>query len=184
MPVTRRLTTADELLQLPVDGRRYELVKGEVRTMTPAGASHGAVVVKLTTRLANHVEAGRLGSVLAAETGFKLATDPDTVRAPDISFIRNERIPASGLPAGYWPGPPDLAVEVLSPDDRLFEVDEKIDDWLAAGTRSVWVVNPKRRTITMHHPGVAPRVLSERDRLEDGDIVPGFRLLVSEIFLV
>ena len=182
MTVKNRLMTADELFRWPDDGYRYELVKGELRTMTPAGFDHGAIVMNLAGPLSAHVRLNGLGVVCGAETGFRLASDPDTVRAPDIAFVRRDRIPASGRPVGFWPGAPDVAVEVLSPSDTVFAVDEKVAAWLAAGAAAVWVVNPQRRTVTIHRAAGAPRTLSERDTLDGEDIVPGFRLSVTHVF--
>ncbi len=130
MSMPKTLVTADELFHMPDDGYRYELVEGELRRMVLAGGEHGVIVAKLTTPLAQYVAAHNLGVVLGAETGFTIASDPDTVRVPDIGFVRRERIPASGIPQGYWPGAPDLAVEVISPNDSYSDVEDKIMDWL------------------------------------------------------
>jgi Uma2 family endonuclease len=139
---TTTLITADELLAMPTGmGKRYELVEGELREMSPAGWRHGKVTVRLTTRLDAHVEENDLGVVFGAGTGFRLASDPDTVRAPDISFISKQNLPEQEPGDGFWPGAPDLAVEVLSPGDRVGEVDEKTEAWLNAGCAAVWVVN-------------------------------------------
>ena len=137
MTTTLQRSTASELFEMPDDGFRYELVKGELRRMSPSGGEHGATVVNITLLLGQHVKADKLGICFGAETGFKIASDPDTVRAPDVAFIRRERIPESGLPRKFWPGAPDLAVEVLSPGDTRREVDEKVADWLEAGARGV-----------------------------------------------
>lgn len=94
--------TAGELLALPDDGRRHELVEGELREMTPVGARHGEAAAALTVLLGQHVRAQRLGRVLAAETGFRISRNPDTVRAPDVSFVARERVPSTGPPDGYW----------------------------------------------------------------------------------
>jgi Uma2 family endonuclease len=182
MPATGRMMTAEEFEKLPSGRERYELVNGELITMTPAGFDHGAIVVNLTVALGQHVRARELGIVLGAETGFKLASQPDTVRAPDVAFVRRHRLPASGRPATYWSGAPDLAVEVLSPSDTVFEVDEKVAAWLAAGAAAVWVVSPRSRTIAVHRRATSPRVLAEQDTLDGEDVVPGFTLLVSEAF--
>ena len=106
---TIRYVTADELLVMPEDGLRRELVGGEVRTMTPTGSRHGGIVAELTAVLHHHVMTNSLGQVFGAETGFKLASNPDTVRAPDVTFVRRARIPPGDLPEQFWPGPPDLA---------------------------------------------------------------------------
>src|SRR4051812_26305530 len=124
---TVSLVTAEELLALPTGmGKRYELVAGELRVMSPSGWRHGQIVSNLHSLLGPHIRAKRLGLSFGAETGFRLARDPDTVRAPDFAFISNERLPSKAPTEAFWPGAPDLAVEVLSPSDRTGEVDEKI----------------------------------------------------------
>ena len=131
--------------------------------------------------LANHVEQRALGEAFAAETGFRLASNPDTVRAPDAAFVRRERIPATGTPAGYWPGAPDLAIEVTSPGDSFDEVEEKVLEWLAAGTRMVIVVNPAKQTATVYR-GQSARLLGAEDTIDGEDVVPGWLVPVREIF--
>jgi Uma2 family endonuclease len=142
--------TADELLRIADDGFRYELVRGELRKMAPAGNVHGKVAMRKAWRLAQYVEANELGVVFAAETGFRLASDPDTVRAPDVAFVSRARVEQVGPTEGYWPGAPDMAVEVISPSDTYTEVDEKVAEWLEAGTRMVVVINPRNRTMKVH----------------------------------
>lgn len=178
-----RAMTADELFAMPRDGLRHELVRGELRTMTPSGSRHGGITGRVTMILGRHVEAHALGEVLGAETGFRLAADPDTVRAPDVAFVRRERVPPEGLPERFWPGAPDLAVEVLSPSDTSYEVEEKVDEWLRAGARSVWVLNPRRRTVTVHRPGEQPLTLAEADTLHGGDAVSQFSCLIATLFV-
>jgi Uma2 family endonuclease len=178
----QRRMTADELLRLPDDGQRYELVRGELRTMSPGGRRHGDVTMNFSTPLDQYVRLHRLGKVYAAETGFKLAENPDTVRAPDVSFVRRERLASLGDPDHYALGAPDLAVEVLSPGDRPGEVAKKVAAWLAHGTRLVWVVDPRRRSVTDHRPGQPVRRLGEEDVLDAADVVPGWRLPVSALF--
>lgn len=164
------------------DGFRYELVTGELRRLTPAGFDHGVIVMNIAAPLAQHVKAKRLGAVCGAETGFTLATNPDTVLAPGVAFVRLSRMPSSGRPAGFWPGPPDLAVEVLSPNATTSGVDEKVERWLAAGTAAVWVVDARRGAVTIHRGGTSTRTLSDEDTLDGEDVVPGFRLPVADIF--
>jgi Uma2 family endonuclease len=183
MSTTLQHVTADELFAMPEDGFRYELVKGELRKMSPSGTEHGAIVFNLTILLGQHIRATKIGQGFGAEAGFKLTTNPDTVRAADIAFIRRERIPETGIPKNFWATAPDLAVEVLSPGDTYSEVDEKVEDWLAAGTRAVWIVNPKRRSVTVYRSMTEVTRLSDSDELEGGDVVPGFRCKVSEIFV-
>lgn len=174
--------TAEDLLRLPDDGFRYELVRGELRKMPPAGYQHGKIAVRLTTPLDQHASAHRLGVVCAAETGFRLGSSPDTVRAPDVAFIRRERVEAVGDVKGYWPGAPDLVAEVVSPGDRYTEVQDKVLDWLSAGTRMVLVVEPATRVITVYRSLTDITVLGEADVLNGGDVVPGWRLPVREVF--
>jgi Uma2 family endonuclease len=183
MSVTHQLVTADELLHIPDDGFRYELVQGELRKMAPAGHEHGSTTINITLPLGQYVRDHELGKVYAAETGFKLATDPDTVRAPDVAFVSSERVEAAADVKGYWPGAPDLAVEVISPGDLYTEVDEKVTDWLNAGTRMVIVVNPRKRSVTVYHSASDIKILNENDTLEGGDVVPGWAMPVREIFI-
>jgi Uma2 family endonuclease len=174
-------TSAEELLRIPDDGFRYELVRGELRRTALAGGLHGIVAMQATLPLAQHVEANELGVVLAAGTGFKLATNPDTVRAPDAAFISRERIEQLGIPEDYWPGAPDLAVEVVSPSDTYTEVEEKVIEWLSAGTRMVIVADPRKRTVTVYR-GSKVTFLTERDVLSGEDVVPGWTVAVKDLF--
>ena len=182
MSTSTRPVTAAELFAMPNTARR-ELVRGEVREMAPAGSTHGSVTNRFAYLLSRHVYDNKLGEVFAAETGFRLQQQPDTVRGADVAFIAKERIPAEGLPAGFWPGAPDLAVEVVSPGDTVEEVEEKVDEYLAAGARMVLVITPRRKTITAHRPGANPVVLREGDVLDAGDVVPGFRCNVADVFI-
>ena len=179
---TLQRSTASELFEMPDDGFRYELVKGELRRMSPSGSEHGAIIINISGLLWQHVKSEKLGVCFGAETGFKIASDPDTVRAPDVAFIRRERIPESGIPKKFWRGAPDLAVEVMSPGDTRAEVDEKVGDWLQAGARAVWVVDPQRRRVSVYRPACDATELSEGDELDGGEVVPGFRCKVAEIF--
>ncbi len=184
MSITAALMTAEELLRLPRGQFRYELINGELKRMSPTGHEHGRITIRLTVPLAQHIKANRLGEVYAAETGFRLTSNPDTVRAPDIAFICQQRVDKVGATGGYWPGAPDLAVEVLSPDEKAPQVTMKVSEWLTAGATQVWVVSPKLRTITVYRSLTDITALSEKDTLEGADLLPGFRLAVAEVFSV
>ncbi|HSB12414.1 MAG TPA: Uma2 family endonuclease [Blastocatellia bacterium] len=182
MSTSTDLLTANDLLRMASDGSRYELVKGELIEMPPAGSIHGNRTMRLGWRVAQHVEANDLGVVFAAETGFLLATNPDTVRAPDIAFVSKARIEEVGEFEGFWPGAPDLAVEVISPGDSYTDVEEKVEQYLGAGTFAVWVVDPRRRTIAVYRSLTDISILTETDILDGGDLIAGFSCRVTEIF--
>ena len=179
---TTRLFTAEELFYLPEDDRRYELIEGVLTKMPPTGFEHGDVTMNVAFLLKKHVTAHRLGKVLAAEVGFKLSSDPDTVLAPDVSFIRQEELDRLGPTKKFWPGAPDLAVEVMSPGDTARAMQEKARLWLAHGARMVWVVGPTRRAVSVYKPGMEAAVLKEGDALDGHEVVPGFCCAVAEIF--
>jgi Uma2 family endonuclease len=180
---TTTLVTADELLAIPTGmGERYELVAGELRVMSPAGWRHGKIAIRLGAKLAIHVDAHDLGLVFGAETGFRLASNPDTVLAPDVSFVAKRNIPNEEPKDGFWPAAPDLAVEVLSPGDRTGEVDAKIDAWLDAGCVAVWIVNPKQKTVTIYLSRTNVQVKVAGDVLQCDSVVPSFACSIDELF--
>ena len=149
--------------------------------MSPAGSRPGAIALRIGSMLLDFVESHALGVVLGAETGFKIATDPDTVRAPDAAFIRADRI-GETLPQGFFPGAPDLAVEVLSPDDRASEVLAKVENWLSAGCHGVWVVDPKTLSVAVYRAGGGAVILKATDTLAGDNLLPGLQLPVASIF--
>jgi Uma2 family endonuclease len=178
-----QLMTADELLAKPDDGFVYELIKGElVKVSPPPGHEHGLVTMNIAGPLYNYVRKNNLGNVYAAETGFLLEQNPDSVRAADVSFVRRERIESAGFIKGYWKGAPDLAVEVISPSDTVGRIEGKVEQWLEKGVRLLWIVSPKMRTVTVYRSLKDIVVLTEKDTLEGDDVVPGFRLSIAEIF--
>lgn len=181
MKKLEHLVTADQLLAMERGRARHELIRGEVREMPPAGAEHGAITSNIQIPLGSFVREHKLGRVFAAETGFLLERDPDTVRAPDCAFVSAERL-SGGIPRKYLPFAPDLAVETVSPEDRPTRLWSKVKQWLESGTRLVWVIEPKRRTVTVHSPGREPRTLEDGDVLDGEDIVPGFRLAVTDLW--
>ncbi len=177
-----RNMTADELFHYSHEPFRTELLRGRLIEMEPAGALHGAVAARICALLATHVRARSLGTVFGAETGYVLEKDPDTVRAPDASFVTRERIAAiGGIPSEYFPGPPDLAFEVSSPRDRRGEVQSKTRSWLDAGTLAVVVVDPRRRIATIHRPPGASQSYAAADVLDLDDVLPGFAPTVDEL---
>jgi Uma2 family endonuclease len=183
MTATVQPMTAEDLLERPDDGFRYELVRGELKKMVPSGNQHGRIAVNCTVPLFQYVRAHKLGAVYAAETGFKLAADPDLVRAPDVAFVRQERLDEVGEVEGYWPGAPDLVVEVVSPGDGYTEVEEKVFDWLEAGAGMVVVVNPRTRALTVYRSQGDIEVLKEGAVLDGGEVVPGWQVPVADLFV-
>jgi Uma2 family endonuclease len=174
--------TADQLLHVPRDGCRYELIAGELKKMSPASWRHCAVAAWIHGRLAEHIRRHDLGMTFIAEPGFLLAHDPDTVRVPDAAFIRKDHLPAEPPNEAFWPGAPDLAVEVVSPGDTVSEVDDEVKAWLDAGAMMVWVANPKWQTVTVYRSATDIKVLTASDELTGDDVIPGFRCPVGEIF--
>ena len=179
---TATTITAEELLLLPDNGMRRELVRGEVREMAPAGDEHGELAMTIGSELRQHVKINRLGRVYAAETGFIISRNPDTVKAPDAAFVRQEVIDATGRLRGFRAGAPDLVVEVISPGDSYTEVEDKVMEWLDAGCRMVVVVNPRRRTVTVYRSKTDITILTEEDTLSGGDVVEGWEVPVAELF--
>lgn len=159
-----------------------ELVAGAVVREPPPGEVHGSVAADVLFLLAAFVREHRLGRVYAAETGFVLARDPDTVRAPDAAFVTAERLASTVRRGPYFEGAPDLAVEVLSPGNCPGEVGAKVRDYLGGGARLVWVVDPVERAVTVHRPGRPPEALTSEDTLDGGSVLPGLSLPVRAIF--
>jgi len=174
------LLTADELQHVYVPDKRVELVRGLLVVRELPGMRHARVAMDLALALGAHVRAAALGRVYA-EAGFKLASNPDTVRGPDVAFIRRDRIP-DPEPTGFAHFAPDLVVEVISPGDRAGEVLAKVADWLSAGTRLVWVLDPARRVARVYRDDGTEQILTADESLDGGDVVPGFSCPVGEIF--
>ena len=150
--------------------------------MPPAGGRHGSVAMRIGALLNAYVRAHSLGEVFAAETGFILRRFPDTVRAPEAAFVAIERLPAGELPIGYLEMVPDLAVEVISPGDTAREVREKVADWLRAGVRLLWAIDPATRSVTVYRSRNDFDVLSEDDSLDGGRVIPGFSAEINDLF--
>lgn len=179
----RRHMTAEQLLRYTHEPYRQELIAGRLYEREPTGAEHGVVEGKIYALLARHVEAANLGTTFVGDVGFQIASNPDTVRAPDVAFVASERVDAIGIPRGFWPGPPDLAVEVVSPGDSHSEVEGKARQWLDSGTRAVVAVDPTRRTATVYRAGQDIRVLAAGEPVDLGDVVPGWSPPVGEFFV-
>lgn len=181
MVIQERLYTADDLWELSHngDGIRYELIEGVLYEMPPAGGLHGDVASEWNMRIRQWVKQHDLGFVTAAETGFSLSADGKNVLAPDVGFIAKGRIDA--LPDGFIPLAPDLAVEVVSPNDSASYIQEKVSRYLQYGVKQVWVVYPKQRQVVIHTPDGAHTRQAD-DTLYGGDILPGFALKVGDIF--
>ena len=177
---TPALMTADELLSNPVPNARAELVRGRLIVREPAGYRHGVVAMRIQAWLYTFVSTNRLGDVVSAETGFTLFRAPDTVRAPDAAFVRNERRPALET-GGFAELAPDLVVEVRSPDYRTGEICAKVADWLTAGTRLIWIIDPMRRIAIVHRTDGSITALTERDSLDGEEVLPGFSAPLREL---
>jgi Uma2 family endonuclease len=182
MATTEKLLTAEEFEALPDDGKRYELIDGELREMPPTVNWHGEVESNLVIRLGGHVQAHGLGRVSCGEILYIVRRNPDRVRAADITFIRQECVPPLEARQHIMEVIPDLIVEILSKHDTVEEISDKIDDWLGAGVQMLWIVDPYRRTVTIYQPGRDPTLLGEHGILEGDSVVPGFRCPVAEIF--
>ena len=184
METTTERTSAEQLLRMPDDGHRYELVRGRLKKSSPLTHLQGRIAARIGVALFEHVSAHNLGEVFPASTGFQLDSDPDHVRGPDVAFVQRERMLAVGEVSGFWPGAPDLAVEVIAQTDTFADVEEKVLDWLRAGTRLVIVISPQQRTVTTFRSPCAVRILAEDDTLKAGDVVPGWSMPVQELLAV
>ena len=184
MSEVTRLVTAEDLERMPDDPlNRYELVEGRLVRMSPVSFDHGRIVGQLLCLLNNHLKQSPSG-VVAADAGFKLASNPDTVRGPDIAFVRSDRLPSRGT-RGFLKQPPDAVIDVLSPDDRPSEMRRKVAEYLAKGVGVVVVVDPRNEAVTSYRPGGSPAkaMLREADDVLDlDDVIPGFHCRLREIF--
>jgi len=179
MSTTTKKMTVDEFYEYAARHGRCELINGEVRTMTPASDRHGELALRLGAKVFNFADDNDLGKAVAAETGFVLDADENTIRAPDLAFTRKERAVRTNK---FSTVIPDLIAEVLSLNDRAGEVNEKIEQWFAAGVRVAWIVDPETSTVTVRHPDGAARVLHLGDTLTGDDVLPGFELPLGELF--
>ena len=183
MATTTHLMTADELLAMGSDAP-FELWEGVLKEVSPSSVKTGLIRTRLLTAINLHVETHGLGYVTDSETGFILSSNPHTVVAPDIGFFRPDRYPADYPERGFYPMPPDLAVEVISPTDERANIEKKQQLYAQAGVPLVWWVDPEARTVTVHRPGQQPEILDELGSLDGGAALPGFSLSVARIFAI
>ena len=174
--------TAEQLFWRPDDGQRHELIGGELTTMPPVSAPHGRTVARMTQLVLNQLDKTGLGECYSGDPGFVVRRGPDTVRAPDIAFIRAERV-HEVAPTGFPEMAPDLVAEVVSPSDRPGQVTAKALFWLEVGVRLVWVVDPDDQVVTVYRPGNVVELLQGEDApLSGEDVLPGFTVPLRSIF--
>jgi Uma2 family endonuclease len=177
---TKTLLTADQLEQMPDDDSvRLELDEGELIAMPPAGMDHGDYESSICTLLTTYVKTHGLGKVYTGDAGFRLRDD--TVRAPDVAFVRRERLPEVRQ-RGFGKGAPDLAVEIFSPSDSVRQLMRKVKQYFAAGCHTVWIVYPEQREVNVLEASGADRLLQGDDLLEAPELLPGFSVPVSALF--
>lgn len=180
-PPTHQLLTAEDLYEMPDDGRhRYELVRGVLVVSEPPGFTHGDLTTRIIVLLSAYVRPRKLGKVVG-EVGYVLERGPDTVRGPDVSFVRRERVPTGAAADKFVEGGPDLVVEIRSPGDRPGAIAEKVAEYLGRGVSLVWVVDPRRRVVMVHTPDGHTRLLRDGATVDGGDVLPGFTAPVSEL---
>jgi Uma2 family endonuclease len=187
MSTTTRLITADELLVMPHhddhgNNCRLELLRGELKVMAPTGGTRGILCLELAMLIGNFIKAHDLGAAFGAETGFIVEQNSDTVLGIDVAFVSHERLRTIENLDKFIPFAPDLAVEVLSPGNTVSEMDEKIALYFSAGSRQVWIVKPKQRSVAVYSSPFDVRILGEKDTLDGGDVLPGFTLELSKLF--
>lgn len=179
----RAAVTADDLEHMYIPHKRTELVRGRLVVREPAGAEHGFVALRVAAAILRHVDATSAGVAFAAETGFRIFSDPDTVRAPDAAFVMKSRMPAT-LPKGFLTFAPDLVAEVVSPGDRAGEIHAKVGDWLEAGCRVVWVIDPARSLARVYRADGSEEVIQLGGALSGEDVLPGFSLPLEGILIL
>ena len=176
------ITSAEQLFQAPDNGSRMELVRGVLVMMSPAGSEHGRIASRILVRLGSYVEANDLGETFAAETGFLIEENPDTVRAPDAAYVSHEKLNAADHKSPYLALSPDLVVEVVSPNDSFSDVEAKAGQWLAAGTLVVLIADPKNETLRVYRSKSEIQVLHSGETFASGDVCENWQLPVDEVF--
>ena len=182
-PPARQPVTAEQLVEISQDDtHRYELIQGELIVMSPAGGRHGKLASRLHIAIGVFVEEHALGEALAAETGYRLTQNPDTVLAPDVSLILSANLPPGRITEAFIPGAPDLVVEVLSPSDTAIRIAVKVQTWLRHGTQLVWVVEPETEAVTVYRPDGNVTLLKSGDSLDGEQVLPGFSYSLDALF--
>ncbi|MGB7325525.1 MAG: Uma2 family endonuclease [Rubripirellula sp.] len=184
---TASTVTAEDLFRFPADGFRYELVNGSLRMMSPAGGRHGRIAVQIAWLLKNHVHADQVGVVFAAETGFRISSDPDTVLAPDVAYVERSRYEALDETTSYLPIAPDLVIEVLSPfvnqpSDRFAAVESKALAWLDASSKLVLLVDPDSEVVHAYRSRKQIEIFQAHETIDCSDAVAGWTLVVADVF--
>ena len=182
MVTAEKLATSDDLMKISSTGR-YELVEGVIYDMSPTGERHGLIAWKIMYKIGDFVEKNKLGIITSSETGYKLSSNPDTVRAPDAAFKSNEKLTYESVVDGYSTIMPELVIEVNSPSDSYTKIAGKVQDWLGAGVKLVWVIEPSDKTVAVYNETGRCTILSEHDYLDGGNILPGFKCPVGDIFI-
>ncbi|MCS7186370.1 MAG: Uma2 family endonuclease [Armatimonadetes bacterium] len=180
--VEAKKMTLDEVKQLNPDEQPGELVRGVFLPMSRPTIQHGRLMARIARLIGNFVETKMLGEVIVGDSGFVLDKEEQTLRGPDVAFISKERIPSEGLPDDWWEGAPDLAVEIVSRSQTAHELARKALDYLQAGTKIVWVVDPESKTVAVYTPPNHIRILREDETLDGGDVLPEFKVQVKELF--
>jgi len=180
--VSTRFATIEDLEQMEPDAGDFELIRGELHRMAAAGGRASTIAVGIAAQFWNYATPRGLGTVYGADAGFVLSRDPDTLLIPDVAFVRADRLPPGPVPEGFLPLAPDIAVEVVSPTDRRTDVARKVRLYLDAGVKLVWVVDPRRRLVTVYPVVGSERVLRPGEELDGGEVLPGFRLAVGDLF--
>lgn len=175
------MLTADDLARLPEDDHLYELVEGRLVQMPPPKPRHGRIAGAIYRLVSNFVVQHHLGTTYAAETGFLIQRNPDTVLAPDVAFVRAAQLVGVNEEE-YFPFAPDLAVEVASPGQTPKAMAQKARQWLTNGARLVWIVYPESQEVEIWRSGTATQTLSAADTLDGADVLPGFTCQASEFF--
>ncbi len=182
MATTTTNITAEEYLRLPDSGQPTELVRGEVLTMNPPNSRHGQICSKIARLIGNYAEEHDLGHVVCNDSGVITGRDPDTVRGADIAFYSYEKVPRGPLPQGYLPVPPDLVIEVLSPNDRRSQLLAKVAEYLDAGVTAVCVLDDESRRAELYYQDKPTDTIEERESLEIPEILGEFTVSVGQFF--